>query len=314
MARRLGLDPALVERAAGLVGREEQDVQALLTQLETTRRDLEAEKARVEEEIARADDVRTKYEERVRKLTADYQAVKARAGRESERLLAKAGDLLKEAEAEARSIKQRALIESKDAKLRLDQLKGSIREVKESAAHLARPETAAPGRPVDPTEARPGERFWAEPLQSWVTIVAPPEGQKVRVERNGLRVELPVTALRTGLAGAGAGAAVRRSALDELPRDESKPRGGVSWTQPDKPMLEVDLRGLTAEEALDRLDHFLDEAMLSGAPEIRIIHGKGTGALRTAVRKWLTGRTDIVSHRLGETYEGGTGVTVAKLE
>jgi DNA mismatch repair protein MutS2 len=71
---------------------------------------------------------------------------------------------------------------------------------------------------------------------------------------------------------------------------------------------------MTVEEALERLDAYLDGAQLGGLPVVRIIHGKGTGALRQAVRKWLSERSDVVSHRLGETWEGGTGVTVARLE
>jgi DNA mismatch repair protein MutS2 len=88
---------------------------------------------------------------------------------------------------------------------------------------------------------------------------------------------------------------------------------GSGYEPPETLASQVDLRGLTAEEAIEALDRFMDGAILAGVPEVRIIHGKGTGVLRQAVRKWLTGRTDIAGQRLGELWEGGTGVTVAKL-
>ena len=76
---------------------------------------------------------------------------------------------------------------------------------------------------------------------------------------------------------------------------------------------EVDLRGLMVEEALERVDKFLDDAVLAGLPQVRIIHGKGTGALRKAVTEALRHDRRVESYRLGGVGEGGDGVTVAKL-
>jgi len=76
---------------------------------------------------------------------------------------------------------------------------------------------------------------------------------------------------------------------------------------------ELDLRGLMVDEALEKVDKFLDDAVLAGLPQVRIIHGKGTGALRKAITEHLKGDPRVVSHRLGGIGEGGDGVTVAKL-
>lgn len=76
----------------------------------------------------------------------------------------------------------------------------------------------------------------------------------------------------------------------------------------------IDLRGMTREEAFGALDKYLDDAFLASLPQITIIHGKGTGALRNAVEEYLQSMGKyIASYRLGEPSEGGTGVTVAKL-
>lgn len=77
---------------------------------------------------------------------------------------------------------------------------------------------------------------------------------------------------------------------------------------------ELDLRGLTAEEALQTVDKYLDDALLAGIPRARIIHGKGTGALRTAIIAYLREHPVIRSFRAGESGEGGSGVTVVELQ
>ena len=74
------------------------------------------------------------------------------------------------------------------------------------------------------------------------------------------------------------------------------------------------LRGKRADEAIDALDGYLDSAYLAGLPFVRIIHGKGTGKLRLAVREALNTHPHVKSFNAGEANEGGDGVTVAKLK
>ena len=76
---------------------------------------------------------------------------------------------------------------------------------------------------------------------------------------------------------------------------------------------ELDLRGLTVEEALEKVDKYLDDALLAGLSRCRIIHGKGTGALRSAVRAQLENHPQVKAFRFGAPGEGGDGVTVAEL-
>ncbi|MBK9208896.1 MAG: Smr/MutS family protein [Anaerolineales bacterium] len=80
------------------------------------------------------------------------------------------------------------------------------------------------------------------------------------------------------------------------------------------PGMEVDLRGLMADDALDKLERYLEQAFLSGLPFVRIIHGKGTGRLRQAVREALRGHEYVNTFEEGGDKEGGEGVTVAKMK
>ena len=76
---------------------------------------------------------------------------------------------------------------------------------------------------------------------------------------------------------------------------------------------EVDLRCLRVDEALSRVDEVLNDASLGGASSVRLIHGKGTWALRTAIREYLNGHPLVLSAEDGEGA-GGDGITVAELE
>lgn len=88
---------------------------------------------------------------------------------------------------------------------------------------------------------------------------------------------------------------------------------GVSTPDVASPPLEIDLRGRTVEEALAELDRRLDAAFMAGLPRLRIIHGKGTGRLREAVRNALPAYPYVEAFEGGGRREGGEGVTVAKL-
>ena len=91
-------------------------------------------------------------------------------------------------------------------------------------------------------------------------------------------------------------------------RFERGERGGRTETS-----SEINLIGATVEEALGRLDKFLDDAYLSGHSQVRIVHGHGTGRLRAAIRKMLTEHPHVESLAAAEERSGGTGATIATL-
>lgn len=332
MARRLGLGADLLARAGALVGDEEKEIQALIGQLETARQEALAERRQAADAVAAANDERQRYADRARRFEGMGEALRARAAREAQRILTRAEGTVREAQASVDDAVRKSQAEAAEARRRLAEARRSVAEARSTAEAAAGGGTPTPGRAIRPDELTAGLRLWAVPLASWVTVVAPPErGGKVRVERNGIRVELPPEALRAapndppplapGARGAvssaapGGRAGGRPRAEEDLPPDSlAGRRGTVVYNVPEGVRGEVDLRGLLADEAIARVEAYLDEAGLAGLSEVRIIHGKGTGALRTAVQKWLKGRPDVLSFRIGETWEGSTGVTVARLE
>lgn len=151
-------------------------------------------------------------------------------------------------------------------------------------------------------------------------------GEKVTVST--LNAEGVVTALGESDAEVQIGTIRVRAKMTDLVRRESgqtsepkkvesgkksTPSSTVNRPATTSPGMEVDLRGLMAEDALDKMERYLEQAYLSGLPWVRIIHGKGTGKLRQAVRETLKGHAYVKSFEEGASNEGGEGVTVAKL-
>lgn len=97
------------------------------------------------------------------------------------------------------------------------------------------------------------------------------------------------------------------------PGTARRPASGGPTPEVQHPVSEVDLRGMTAEEAREAVDRAIDAAVLADLPVVRIIHGKGTGVLRAAVDEQLRRDRRVASHRLAPPREGGSGVTVAEL-
>jgi DNA mismatch repair protein MutS2 len=102
--------------------------------------------------------------------------------------------------------------------------------------------------------------------------------------------------------------------VDDRPKTVSSQSSSTVHRQSSSPGMEVDLRGLMSEDALDKMERYLEQAFLTGLPFVRIIHGKGTGKLRQAVRAALRGHEYVLSFEEGGDKEGGEGVTVAKLK
>jgi DNA mismatch repair protein MutS2 len=95
-------------------------------------------------------------------------------------------------------------------------------------------------------------------------------------------------------------------------RPDYQPRVTFSSADRSAP-LQLDIRGQRADEALEQLERYLDDAFLAGLPFVRIVHGKGTGALRQVVRDHLAGNPLVDSWAGADQREGGEGATVAKL-
>ncbi len=157
----------------------------------------------------------------------------------------------------------------------------------------------------DSASLKPGMQVHIRSLEREATIITVDLArQKVRVRAGSIELEVPVN-----------GILPKQEKTKEI-KWERKPKPSFSSNSDDSCSIyssEINLIGKRVDEALALLEGFIDQAILSGTAEIRIIHGIGTGALQRAVREFLERTPQISSSRPGELYEGRDGATIARL-
>ena len=292
IAERLGLSSQIVDPARALVSPEELRTESLLAEIQQSHR----------EAIAARDEVllrQRRMAEQERQLAARLAAI------EGER-----ASILGEARAEAR--RELSAVREEIEALR-SEMSGSDTHsqaalgeawLAQAQARLAEQEELV--RPAPP------------PLQPEETVLSGEIQVGHTVWIRGLNTTGEVMSLEGDTAEVQVGSFGVRVQCSELerraPPESSAPESTVVQvgSQP-APSVELDLRGQRVEEALPRVDKYLDDAFLAGMPLVRIVHGKGTGALRQAVREQLRAHPLVKSHRSGVRGEGGSGVTVAYL-
>jgi DNA mismatch repair protein MutS2 len=297
IARRLGLEPRLLEEAEATLPQGERDVAKLLLELEAKEQRFADQNELLARRLAETDALRESLEARAVELKQKERDAERRARQQARDLLLQSRA---EVEAAIREVRDAADADKLEAAAR-----AARRRVEEAATRQR--ERQPEERPARGTKPRRGAALVLEP------------GLRVRIEslgRTGTVVEL-----RDGKALVEAGSmrlSLPREDLTPLPagdQDAQTPRprpsaGYVNLGADARP--EVDLRGMRPDEVDVVLGRAMDSAIMAGLPSFRIIHGKGTGALRAHVRKLLESDRRITVSRPGEMFEGGTGVTVVE--
>ena len=296
IAARLGLPPELIARAQAHRSEHAARLADLLTTLDAHAR-TEAERARG---IERA---RTDAAVHLAKAHETATAAEAKARTIVERAKAEAAALLTDVR-RAVAAEWERLKRAERTRHTLEEGRQRLREVAARVEAVA--PAAAPAHGDRPRALEPGQTVAAEHLGirgKLLTI----SGSTATVRSGSLTIRVPLQALRP-VGGDG----------------ESEPGAGVPSVrvgfrakEPAPPPREIApellLLGRTTDEARDIVEKYLDDAFLAGLPSVRLIHGKGSGALRKAVRDLLTAHPLVDSFRDGEPAEGGPGATVAAL-
>ncbi|WP_258359976.1 endonuclease MutS2 [Moorella sulfitireducens] len=301
IASRLGLASAVIERARNLLGEENQRVSRLIAGLAEDKR-LSA-REREQAEILRREAERARDD-----LEREKEAWQQQAAKEMEKTRQEARGLLRQARAEIREIMvrlEKALAEEslRGQQQALARAQRQLKELEDAIeASLNRYQPAAGSQP--PANVRVGDRVFLVRLGQAGEVVSPPNEQgEVVVQAGILRINARLKDLR----------------LVEMEAGTRPEREGIrnGWTvktvDNNDIRPEIDLRGLTVEEACHRVDAYLDDAVLAGLNRVYLIHGKGTGTLRVALHDYLRQHPLVKGFRLGGAGEGGSGVTVVDI-
>jgi DNA mismatch repair protein MutS2 len=280
IAARLGMTVELIEQARRHQAAGDVKLDRLMADLERERRSVSRERASLEETRRRLEREESVQAERWERKSAKLEREGKKALRLAERELDEALRSLKKSD--ARPAAARASMEK-------------IRKVMEGFA-------PAPHRPAVPAETLfVGGHVFVRTLRAWGTLVeVGKESAIVRVE--GRRCTVPFTEIEE-IREKGGG---RR-------REMKGGRASYSVEVPAIGSSEVDVRGLRADEALRRLERFIEHALLNGLGDIAVIHGKGWGRLQAAVAEYLADHPRVESFGAAPLEQGGTGMTKVKL-
>ncbi len=306
VAERLGFPTALVARARSLAPAEAAALERLLAQLQEARARLEDERARLAAAEERAEAAAAESRAAADEARRGAQELRGRLTRESEVVLSHARELWQTVRREARRAdKSRAEAERLGAGI------GAVERELESLRRSAGGEEAPRGARLE--AVTPGQRVRLRDLGVEAEVVSGPDAEgRVTLRRGSWSIQSHLGQLEPLTGDGGRAEASAPGASTSPPAPEPLVR--AAWESPEEaPSLEVDLRGMEVEEALQSLDLGLDRAVLGGISELRIIHGVGRGVLRAAVERHLHGHPQVASQRLGVVGEGGRGVTVVRL-
>ena len=287
IARRLSLPEPVVHRAQSLVSTSHLDAERFLAQIKET-----------QTQTAQAQ--------------AEVQVARTEAQKMADELRARLADVEKEREAILRQAREQASEELQAVRIELRSIRRTLAMMPVPSSGLSEIESklgalAQQLAPVEPVLAGPtesvadsvdvGDTVWVADLNAIGQVLAV-NGQSAKVQVGSFHVR------------------TRRASLEPRHKAAAKPSGRseVEVILPPTPAvsLELHLHGMRAQDALHRLEKYLDDAYRSQAPFVRIVHGKGKGVLRKAVREFLHDHPLVGSFRDGAEGEGDTGVTVVK--
>lgn len=291
IAKRLGLKEDVLQEAQRHLTVEREKLDELITRLEIEKEKLDADRRLAQE-----------AKEEAMKIREDYL-------RQNEELKKKKKEILRSSYSEAQKVIKdtRGAMEELLEKLR--QEKGTSRQTEEIRKAVERMQgdveerielTERRGLPVKLESLKPGDLVWIPRFKS--------QGVIIEVSREQGKARVQVGAMR--------------ASLEEQEIEKMDELGQKKEIMPERPKLsftkavswKLDLHGVKVEEALGILDKYLDEALMSNFPFVYILHGRGTGALRQAIHKYLRTHPSVLRFRMGEGTEGGQGVTIVYLK
>ncbi|MCU0514924.1 MAG: endonuclease MutS2 [Anaerolineae bacterium] len=291
IATRLGLDPDIVTAARGMVATEDLVADDLLDEIQRTRHDMQQQRGQIEALHSELQQQRDDLQARLDKIEDERRDVVRAARRHAEDELEGFRREIKKLQSELRS-----------AGMPLERLR-AVQETAEKLTTWMQPEDAGEvERVVDTTWVpRLGDTVYMDSLNTEGTIVEM-DGKEATVQVGNLRVRAKFSDIRRR------DRSERRA--EKRGRKVYAPSTATIPPTVSSPGIELDLRGMRIEEALEKLDRYIDSAYLSGLPFGRIIHGKGTGRLREAIREYAEAHALISKIVSADTKDGGAGVTI----
>jgi len=308
ISEKLGINPAVIKRAEQLIERDNKRFEDVIEQLDTNRIEMEKERERAQQMRAEYEKFKEESEKRLREKIAKSEE-------EIEKSLQKARQILDSARASSEFIfgQMEDMRKQEDKDKRFEMMNAAREEIRrrlrESEGNFDDPLFSGISLEDDYKLPRPlvvGDRVYLVTIgQEGVVTATKDKKGLVAVTSGILKTKVTEDNLRL-IDG--------KQKFKRKPEEKKVSEGKVKRTIVSSFRAEVDVRGMTGDDAWFVVDKYLDDAILAGVPSVRIIHGKGTGALRAALWKYFKTDKRIKAYRHGAYGEGDAGVTVVELK
>ena len=299
ISRKLGLPEYILKEADDLVGKSDKDFEDVLTQLEQQRQQMEA--ARMEAERLKRETAEIKAESEVyhAQLRREREKAMEAARREAAKIIEDARYAANLAAEEIKALKKQ-LLEGADT-TGINQRQSQVRRVLNEAEEALHAQAPQQERPKPTRAIIVGDTVELIKLGTKASVLAVNKDGSLQLQAGIMKLTAKADEVY-----------LLENANAYTPKPARPAHSGREMRM-DAPNMEVDLRGMDTIEAVCVLERFIDGALRSNLPTIRIIHGKGTGAVRAAVHQSLKKNKFIKKFRLGVYGEGEDGVTIAEL-
>ena len=300
ISRRLGLPEDIIEDAKARVGTESASFEDVLTKLDTLRQSMEREKVDIDKAQQKTEADRKEAARLRAELSVRLEMSNEKARREAKKIIA---DAREEAERAFKEIdRMRAVIQEQY----------DHQQINAERAELRRRLNEAEEKQQSQKQKELAERKSARPIQVGDVVEITAMGMKAEVEEVSAD---RVLTLKAGLMHITAREDEVFLLEHQKKKEAPKSRGtGTSQLRTAAVPAEIDIRGMETLEAIPIVERYIDDAYLGRLESVRIIHGKGTGALRQTVHDTLRRHKRVKGFRLGRYGEGETGVTVVELK
>jgi len=292
ISKRLGLDERIIERAKNHVSSESNKVENMIASLEYS-------KKRAEEEWKEAEDFRKEAEKLHKELQRQIIEFNEKRDELIEEAKRKAAEIVKASQQEAEQIirELRQMQKEKLAEIKEHELIEARKRLEEAVPKLEEKKKAKKAK-ASQHPFQPGDEVKVMNLNQKGHLIEKVSDDEWQVQIGILKMKVK----EENLEYIGTPKPVETRPLATV-------KGKDYHVSP-----ELDLRGERYEDAIVRVEKYIDDALLAGYPRVSIIHGKGTGALRKGVQEFLKKHRSVKNIRYGEATEGGTGVTIVELK
>ena len=295
ISRKLGLSEEIIGAAKEWLSGEQIRFEDVITTAEMHRQTAERERELAEEAHNETVRLRDQAEQERKKLEEQREKLLRKAREDARRILhsaqAEAEGIIRDLKkaAQEQNAKDREILEARR------KLQGDLDKLAEP---MAKESAVSEGAPLKSVTLGQTVRIPSLGCTGSV-LTLPDKNGEVQLQVGLMKMKQPLSALRT-------------AAQSDAPKKE-KGRRAIKVAAP-QVSLELDVRGQLPEEALDNVDKYLDDCMMAGVSEVSIVHGKGTGVLRSEISQHLRHHPHVAEFRLGRYGEGETGVTIVTLK